>query len=379
MNFDACSCNVVVPCAFSQIRCMYFILQTPEALQVSRYSRPLVLQGIAAGIGTSNFLRAFWTVSSNSSSYGSMKWTPRNFLALSSLGVSIAHFCFSNCFDASDVFPYLWPQIVRPGCRLFLHQTPPGPCIPIRWFFIQYREPSETCPRIWQFSISINVPIIVDIQLQHYIQWPTCCPGHVNLFQWNWKWYFSRYVKFDSGFNVMTVIKVPCNGPKIISCFTIKRWCLGIPIFGIFNNFGSSSIFPGYQQILRQLLVLRNQAVWRWYPWLLLLSFVMLMILVQWILHKILNGLSQYHLGVQLDLCIFCALPPIQHFSNDRCPSVTQNEHFCPYSLLLRSPLFCFWLSSGSMPYFLYFSHSFSTAFASGIFNAWGIGINLCT
>ena len=37
---------------------------------------------------------------------------------------------------------------------------------------------------------------------------------------------------------------------------------------------------PGYKQILRPLHVLRTQAVWIWYPWLLLLSFVILMILV---------------------------------------------------------------------------------------------------
>ena len=35
------------------------------------------------------------------------------------------------------------------------------------------------------------------------------------------------------------------------------------------------------------------------------------------ILHKTLSRLLQYHLGVQLDLCIFGALPPTQHFSND--------------------------------------------------------------
>ena len=49
---------------------------------------------------------------------------------------------------------------------------------------------------------------------------------------------------------------------------------------GIFNNFGASSILPGYKQILRQLLVLRTLAVWIWYPWFLLPSFEMLMILV---------------------------------------------------------------------------------------------------
>ena len=73
-------------------------------------------------------------------------------------------------------------------------------------------------------------------------------------------------------------------------------------------------------------------------------------ILVQWILHTILNRLLQYHLSVQLDLCIFGALSPIRHSSNDRCPSVTQKELLRPSSLLHRSPLSCFWLSSGSTP-----------------------------
>ena len=36
-------------------------------------------------------------------------------------------------------------------------------------------------------------------------------------------------------------------------------------------------------------------------------QFVILMILVRWILHQIQNHLSQYRLGIQLDLCIFGA------------------------------------------------------------------------
>ena len=47
-------------------------------------------------------------------------------------------------------------------------------------------------------------------------------------------------------------------------------------------------------------------------------------------------------LGVELDLCIFGVLPPIQHFSNDICPSVRRNELLRPSSLLHRSPLSCF-------------------------------------
>ena len=105
----------------------------------------------------------------------------------------------------------------------------------------------------------------------------------------------------------------------------------------------------------------------------------MLKILVQWILRKTLSRLLQYHFGVQLDLCIFGALPPIQHFSNDICPSVRRNELLRPTSLLHRSPLLHFWVSSGSTPE-SFQVYSFSTAdFAAGIFMAWGIGINLFT
>ena len=44
-----------------------------SALQVSLYSSRLVLQGIAAGNGTSNFLRASLIISLNYSYAGSMK------------------------------------------------------------------------------------------------------------------------------------------------------------------------------------------------------------------------------------------------------------------------------------------------------------------
>ena len=52
-------------------------------------------------------------------------------------------------------------------------------------------------------------------------------------------------------------------------------------------------------------------------------------------MHKIQNYILQYHRGEQLDLCISGVLPPIQHFSNDVCPSVMQNELF---ACVLRAP-----------------------------------------
>ena len=61
------------------------------------------LQGIAAGIGTSNFVRAAYTVSLTSASFGSLKNIPLKCQALSSFGFSIAHLCFAFFFAASDI------------------------------------------------------------------------------------------------------------------------------------------------------------------------------------------------------------------------------------------------------------------------------------
>ena len=86
---------------------------------------------------------------------------------------------------------------------------------------------SETCPRIRQISWSIDIPIIIDAAFLHNIQVCMRSSRDVNVFQWNWEWFFSRRVKFDSGFNVMAVYEVSWNGPKIIYPFMgIRKWVL---------------------------------------------------------------------------------------------------------------------------------------------------------
>ena len=110
-------------------------------------------------------------------------------------------------------------------------------------------------------------------------------------------------------------------------CVVVDEFkCLDTPILEFFSQFVSIVHFYfGCKPILRLLLVHRNPAIWRWYPWSYLLSFEILKILVQWT-HKIQNCLLQYHRGAQLDLCISGALPPIRHFSDDTCPLMMQNE-----------------------------------------------------
>ena len=68
------------------------------------------------------------------------------------------------------------------------------------------------------------------------------------------------------------------------------------------------------------------------------------------ILHKIQSDLSQCLLEIELDLCIFGALSPIWHSSNDRCSSVRQIELLRPSSLRHRAHLICFRLLLRSTP-----------------------------
>ena len=101
------TCAAPLPIFISQIRrhrkykhIWSFVSQ--YLLQVSPRPFTGVLQGIAAGIGISNFQRAFSMMCLNSSSSGSVKKIPRNLLAFSSFGLSMIHFCFALLFAASD-------------------------------------------------------------------------------------------------------------------------------------------------------------------------------------------------------------------------------------------------------------------------------------
>ena len=106
----------------------------------------------------------------------------------------------------------------------------------------------------------------------------------------------------------------------------------------------------------------------------------MLMIPARWILHKILNHLLQCQLWVRLDLSISETVAPTTNSWDDRDPLTTQHEQFCPYSLLQRSPLFCFWLRQLPCWYFSSFPILSPMKLLQLVFFiAWSIGINLRT
>ena len=144
----------------------YLVLQLSKTLQVSLYSSRLVLRGIAADIGTSNFLLAFFIL--NSSSAGSIEQRPRNFPALSSLV-----FFDSPLLLFSSLQTYA-STLLATHCRVlrsfvsssvsprttYTHQV----CL-----LIQYNESHEICPCVRHFSFSINVPVIFNTFLRHHI------------------------------------------------------------------------------------------------------------------------------------------------------------------------------------------------------------------
>ena len=76
-------------------------------------------------------------------------------------------------------------------------------------------------------SWSTDIPIVINAAFLHIIQIRSCSSGDVNVFESNREWFFSRRVKFDSGFDVMAVYEVSWHGPKIIYRFTgIWKWVL---------------------------------------------------------------------------------------------------------------------------------------------------------
>ena len=98
------------------------------------------LQSIAAGISNSNFLQAALIMSLNSSSSGSMKYIPLNCLV-----TGIIDFWF---LDDPSLFwflftcnghtrPHIWPYVVKTRSILFSCKSHLGPCVPIKWPFVQ--------------------------------------------------------------------------------------------------------------------------------------------------------------------------------------------------------------------------------------------------
>ena len=181
-----------------------------------------ILQGIAAGIGTSNFLRAALTMSLNSSSFGSIKNIPLNCLTLSSFGFSMAHLCFAFFFVASDTRVHKSGQTSsRREVFCFLvgltHVCPSGGLSFFAMNLVKLVHASDNS------FFSIHVPVIFNRFLHHNIQGCMSRSGNVDVLRRNRKCFFFRHVQFDSWYNLMTINECPCDRPEISSRFLIIR------------------------------------------------------------------------------------------------------------------------------------------------------------
>ena len=79
---------------------------------------------------------------------------------------------------------------------------------------VLWRKSCETCPRVWQNSVFLDISIVVNsfflCNVQVWMSWH----GNINVLQWNGKGLFSRHVQLNSRLNMMTIHEISLNGPK---------------------------------------------------------------------------------------------------------------------------------------------------------------------
>ena len=182
---------------------------------------------------------------------------PLNCLALSSLGFSIAHFCFSLRFNASDICVHISGHALsRREVVCFLaslpadHVYPPGGLSFNKMNLVQpFHAPDNLI--LFLHPRSSNLQYF----LQHYVQCRMSRSGNVDVLHRNRKCCFLRHVQFDSWYNVMTINELSCDRPEVNFRFLIipRRVFLkmgwSIPFVWIsltnFLFFASFRTFPG--------------------------------------------------------------------------------------------------------------------------------------
>ena len=135
----------------------------------------------------------------------------------------VTTFASPSAWHFFPLLPEFWPWMIWPGCQL--SQT-----TEIRLEVLLPIEKIEWNLFMDQTSLlTIDIPKVIDAAFWHKIQVCLRSSGDVNVFQWNGEWFFSRRLKFDSGFNVMAAYEVSKHGPEINNCFTnirkrVVRW-----------------------------------------------------------------------------------------------------------------------------------------------------------
>ena len=133
--------------------------------------------------------------------------------ALSSFGFSTARFRRAG--------PDFRPQIIKSGSCLIFCKPLPGPRISFGRFFVQQCEHRESCAWIWQISIHIDIPMVVNTGFLQQIQICTSSRARFNVFQWDWECFFFRHVELNWRFNVMTINEVTFDWPEVFPGFSV--------------------------------------------------------------------------------------------------------------------------------------------------------------
>ena len=116
------------------------------------------------------------------------------------------------------------PNMIWTGSRLNFCQSSHWPHISLGRFFFQNSESCESFPGIWQTSVQIDIPVVINMLFLHDVQISTNGPGSINVFQWNGECFFLRHVELNSRFIVMTTDEVTLNPPEVGTGFSVIFW-----------------------------------------------------------------------------------------------------------------------------------------------------------
>ena len=96
---------------------------------------------------------------------------------------------FSFLSGFADIGPDFKPH-VSPRSRLNVCQSLPGLHISFGRFLFQQKKFCEPCPLMWQTSVLIDIPMIVNVFFLHDVQIGVIGPCYANIPQWNRECFF---------------------------------------------------------------------------------------------------------------------------------------------------------------------------------------------
>ena len=131
------------------------------------------------------------------------------------------------------------------GSRLNFCQALPGPHFSLGRFFFQQSELRETFPWIWQMSVRVDIPAIVNSFLLQQVQISVSWPRYINVFHCNRECFFLRHTELNSKFIVMTIDEVTLNRPEVGTGFSVICWFCRLSVSQFTLKF-STEIFAPY-------------------------------------------------------------------------------------------------------------------------------------